>query len=84
MLQTCGFRYSIFFFSQGLLQEVVENNLQQQSSEVVILAETLLINLTADNKVANLELNNIIVNRIKLCLMTQASNMTSVSKMSCI
>ena len=57
----------------------MENNLQQQSSEVVSLAETLLINLTSNNQVANNDLNNIIVDRINLCLQTQASNMSSVS-----
>ena len=69
----------LILLKQRLLEELVENNLQQQSSEVVSLAETLLINLTSNNQAANNDLNNIIVNRINLCLQTQASNMSSVS-----
>jgi len=62
---------------EDLLQELVENNLQQQSSEVVALAETLLINLTSNNQQANSHLNDIIMDRINLCLLTQSSNMFS-------
>lgn len=72
------FVFYFLIFLQGLLQELVEHNLQQQSTGVVSLAQTLLMNLTSEKKSANNQLNDIICDRIKLCLTTQASNMISV------
>ena len=78
-----GWNSLIAFFSwfvlQGLLQELIEFNLQQGRKEVITLAQTLLIKLTAENIGANDHLNQILCDRIKLCLTTQAANMMSVS-----
>ena len=62
-----------------MLQELIEFNLQQGRKEVITLAQTLLIKLTAENIGANDHLNQILCDRIKLCLTTQAANMMSVS-----
>ncbi|XP_057290056.1 E3 ubiquitin-protein ligase UBR4-like isoform X1 [Hydractinia symbiolongicarpus] len=66
-----------YLLKEGLLQELIEHNLQQRQPDVVLLAQTLLIKLTSENKAANAELNSIICNRITLCLSTQAANMVS-------
>ncbi|XP_047134256.1 E3 ubiquitin-protein ligase UBR4 isoform X2 [Hydra vulgaris] len=62
---------------QGCLQELVTHNLQLEKKDLVALARTLLIKLTSENKKANESLNELICERIKLCLSVQSANMMS-------
>jgi len=71
-----------YLLKQGLLQELIEYNLQQPKSDIVLLAQNLLIKLSAENIAANAELNQILCERIKLCLTTQAANMVSEISLS--